>query len=77
MTSTEFRVESNHPISGWLVSDSGFQKSSFGDRAVAVAMAATSVTKPSGQEIRVIHVPTGEVVFRKSGSTRPEFSDEF
>jgi hypothetical protein len=77
MTATEFRVESNHPISGWRVSDPGFQQSSFGDRAVAVAMAAKSVTKRSGQEIRVIHVPTGEVVFRKSGSTRPEFSDEF
>ena len=76
MRATEFRVESNHPISGWLASDSGFQQSLSGDRAVAVAMAATSVTKPSGQEIRVIHVPTGEVIFRKSGSTRLEFSDE-
>jgi hypothetical protein len=39
-------------------------------------MAAKSVTKPSGQEIRVVHVPTGEVVFRKAGSTRAEFNDE-
>lgn len=77
MIATEFRVESNQPISGWRVSDSGFQRSSFGDRAVAVGMAATSVTKSSGQEIRVVHVPTGAVVFRKSGSTRLEFSDEF
>lgn len=76
MTATEFRVESNHPISGWLVSGSGFQQSLSGDRAVAGGMAAKSVTKPSDQEIRVIHVPTGEVVFRKSASTRTEFSDE-
>ena len=77
MTANEFRIESNHPISGWLVSGSGFQQSLFGDRAVAVGMAAKSVTKSSGQEIRVVHVPTGEVVFRKSASTCPESSDEF
>jgi len=74
MNATEFRVESNHPIAGWRVADSGFQQSSSGDRAGA--MAAASGTRPSGEEIRVIHVPTGNVVFRKSGSTRPEFSDE-
>jgi hypothetical protein len=39
-------------------------------------MAAKSVTKPSGQEIRVVHVPTGEVVFTKPASPRREFSDE-
>ena len=76
MTPTEFRVESNHPISGWQVSGSAFHQSLFGDRAVAAAMAAKSVTKSSVQEIRVVHVPTGKVVFRKSGSTRPEFNDE-
>jgi hypothetical protein len=77
MTSTEFRVESNHPIFGRLIPVPKSQQYLFGDRALAVAMAAKSVTKPSGQEIRVIHVPTGEVVFRKSGSTRPDSSDEF
>ena len=76
MRATEFRIESNHPISGWRVSGSGFQQSSFGDRAVAGATAAAGVTKSSGEEVRVIHVPTGEVVFRKSGSPRPEFNDE-
>jgi hypothetical protein len=39
-------------------------------------MAAKSVTKPSGQEIRVVHVPTGEVVFRKPASPRAEWSEE-
>jgi len=38
-------------------------------------MAAKSFTKPSG-EIRVVHVPTGEVVFRKAATGRAEFSDE-
>jgi hypothetical protein len=77
MTSADFRVESNHPISGRLLPVSDSQQYFFSDRALAVAMAAKSVTKPSGQEIRVVHVPTGEVVFRKAASTRPEFVDEF
>ena len=76
MTSADFRVESNHPISGRLVPVSDSQQYFFSDRALAVAMAAKSVTKPSGQEIRVVHVPTGEVVFRKAASARPEFADE-
>ncbi len=38
------------------------------DAALAVVMAAKSVTVPPGQEIRVVHVPTGEVVFRKSAA---------
>jgi hypothetical protein len=77
MTSTEYRVESNHPISGRLLPVSHSQEFFFGNRALAVAIAAKSVTKPSGQEIRVVHVPTGEVVFRKHGPTRLESSDEF
>lgn len=73
MSPIEFRVESTDPISGLRVSGSGFQQISSGDRAVAAAKGAT---QPSGLEIRVIHVPTGKVVFTKSVSTRPEFSDE-
>lgn len=76
MTSADFRVESNHPIAGRLLPVSGSRQYFFSDRALAVAMAAKSVTKPSGQEIRVVHVPTGEVVFRKAASSRPEYSDE-
>jgi hypothetical protein len=76
MTSADFRVESNHTISGRLFPFSDSRQYLFSDRALAVAMAAKSVTKPSGQEIRVVHVPTGEVVFRKAASSRAEFTDE-
>jgi hypothetical protein len=76
MSPADFRVESNHPISSRLWPISGSQPYFFSDRSLAVAMAAKSVTKPSGQEIRVVHVPTGEVVFRKPGSARAEFTDE-
>jgi hypothetical protein len=76
MTSADFRVESNHPIAAPLLPGSGSRQYLFSNRALAVATAAKSVTKPSGQEIRVVHVPTGEVVFRKPGSARREFNDE-
>lgn len=76
MSPADFRVESNHPISGRLWPVSGSQQYFFSDRALAVAMAAKSFTRPSGQEIRVVHVPTGEVVFRKPAATRAEFSEE-
>jgi hypothetical protein len=75
MTSADFRVEANHPIAGRFLPRQGAQEYFFSDRALAVAMAAKSFTKPSG-EIRVVHVPTGEVVFRKASTGRSEFSDE-
>ncbi|MBE7941763.1 MULTISPECIES: hypothetical protein [Ramlibacter] len=71
MTAAEFRVESNHPIAGGLLPASGARQYLFSDRAVAVTMAAKSITRPFGQEIRVVHVPTGEVLFRKAAAPRP------
>jgi len=75
MTSGDFRVEANHPMAGRFLPAQGEQQYLVHDRALAVAMAAKSFTKPSG-EIRVVHVPTGEVVFRKAVSGRAEFNDE-
>jgi hypothetical protein len=39
-------------------------------------MAAKSVTTPSGEEIRVVHVPTGEIVFRKAATLGTQLSEE-
>jgi hypothetical protein len=73
--SSEFRVESSNPIAGRFFPAPGSQQYLFSDRSLAVAMAAKSFTKPSA-EIRVVHVPTGEVVFRKAAAPRGEWSDE-
>ena len=35
------------------------------DRSLAVALAAKTMTVPCGGEVRVVHTPTGEVIFRK------------
>ena len=66
MAATEYRLESNDPIAGRLLPGPGANRYYFRDRSLAVAMAAKSTTP--GGEIRVVHVPTGEIVFRKAGS---------
>ena len=76
MTSADFRVESSHPIAARLLPVQGLRQYFFSDQSLAVAMAAKSVTSPSGQEIRVVHVPTGEVVFRKAAAARTDVADE-
>ena len=77
MALQEYRIESNHPIASHLLPVSGSQHYLVSDRALAVALAAKSTTLPGGQEIRVVHVPTGEVVFRKSPAGAPNATDDF
>lgn len=76
MTSGDYRIESNHPIASRLLPTSGEQQYFVSDRALAVTLAAKSTTRPTGQEIRVVHVPTGEVVFRKRSISRQDPTDE-
>ena len=65
MKTPEYRIESSHPISCRLLPVPGCSEYFLSDGALAVVMAAKSVTVPAGREIRVVHIPTGEVVFRK------------
>ncbi|RZJ25407.1 MAG: hypothetical protein EOO54_06430 [Haliea sp.] len=77
MASGDYRIESNQPLAGRLWPLPGAQDYLFSDRSLAVAMAAKSLTSPSGQEIRVVHVPSGEIVFRKAAAGRAPPGDEF
>ena len=76
MTSADYRIESSHPLSSRLMPSAAAEHYLVNGRALAVALAAKSFTRPSGQEIRVVHVPTGEIVFRKAATIRPESGDE-
>lgn len=76
MPSAEYRIESSHPLTSRFFPASGSEHYLVKDRALAVALAAKSFAGPSGQEIRVVHVPTGEVVFRKASIARPELGEE-
>jgi hypothetical protein len=68
MDTRKYRVESSHPMRGPLLPGSGSADFFMGDRGLAIAVAAKSVTCPLGQEIRVVHVPSGEVVYRKTSA---------
>ena len=68
MKAANYRIESSHPILFRLLPTPGSNEYLLSDGELAVAMAAKSVTVPPGQEIRVVHIPTGEVVFRKSAA---------
>jgi hypothetical protein len=71
MTSADYRIESSQPIAGRFWPAKGSRQLAVNDRALAVSLAAKSFTRSS--EIRVVHVPTGEVVFRKPAQ-RAEWS---
>ena len=66
MTTMSYRIESTHPIVGPFITGINETALYNADRAMAVVLAAKSYTLPFGKEIRVVHVPSGEVVFRKT-----------
>lgn len=77
MTTAIYRVESTHPIVGPLWA--GLASAKFHliiDRTLAIVLAAKSRTLPSGHEIRVVHVPSGKVVFRKTDGTLTTSGDD-
>lgn len=73
MTSADYRIESTQPIAGRLWPAKGERQLTVKDRALAVSLAAKSFSSDS--EIRVVHVPTGEVLFCKP-PRRAEWSSE-
>ena len=73
MPSADYRIESTQPIAGRFWPAAGSMQLAVKDRALAVSLAAKSFT--SSSEIRVVHVPTGEVVFRKPAQ-RAEWNGE-
>lgn len=66
MQSPAYRIESSSPIVATLPRSPVYSGVLLADRDLAVALAAKSKTEPPGGEVRVVHVPTGEVVFSKT-----------
>ncbi len=73
MTQADYRIESASPIVGPLLPVSGLAEYFVVNSETAVVMAAKSMTILPGEEIRVVHAPTGEVIFRKSATPSSEF----
>lgn len=63
MGSNDFHIESAHRIVNRLLPDMRVEEW-FSDASMAVAVAAKCSPNPFGDEIRVVHVPSGEVIFR-------------
>ncbi len=60
-----YKIESTAPIVASLPGSNVRNGSRLTNRELAVSLAAKSITDPPGGVVRVIHVPTGEVLFSK------------
>ncbi|MDB5964570.1 MAG: hypothetical protein JWQ72_1070 [Polaromonas sp.] len=67
--SHDYRIENRDPVSDSLLPSPAPGKL-YADPSLAVAVAVKSVTDPSVQAVRVVHVPTGEVVFDTAARAR-------
>lgn len=66
MTPAPYRIERTQPPQGGLLPPQTLHEH-YRDRSLAVAVAVKSVTDPTREQVRVVHVPTGEVVFQTPG----------
>ena len=62
MTSAHYRIESREPLLGKLLPSSTFGRL-YADPSLAVAVAVKSVVDPTRQQVRVVEVESGEIVF--------------
>lgn len=76
MMPAEYRIESNQPLSGRLLPLGGGRQVLVGNRGLAISLAAKNFVPGMGQEIRVVHVPTGEIVFSKQELRGEALADE-
>lgn len=69
MVPAQFRIESRDPLTGSLLPSPDFNHL-YRNASLAVAIAVKSVADPTCQEVRVVHVPSGEVVFKSTATAQ-------
>lgn len=67
MDSPQYRIERQQPLRGGLLPAQSLPEL-YSDRSLAVAVAIKSLKDPTRDQVRVIHVPTGEVVFQTASA---------
>ena len=67
MSNSQYKIESSGTLSSDLLVAINFDHL-YENRSLAVAIAAKSITLPVQQEVRVVRVADGEVIFRTKGS---------
>ena len=70
MAAPRSRIESSATLSSDLLQEIDFEHL-YGNRSLAVAIAAKSVTSPLQKEVRVVRLPDGEVIFRTKIADAP------
>lgn len=63
VASYDYCIESKHPIAHRFLPGAALPRA-YQDCSQAVAIAAKCVPNPFGDDVRVVHVPSGEIVFR-------------
>jgi hypothetical protein len=69
MTSAQYRIEGIENLMGRLIPSPNFSRL-YKSQSLAVAVAIKSLADPTSQEIRVVHVPSGEIVFQTTAQTQ-------
>lgn len=62
----DYRIECRDTLSGRLLPH-GALNHLYANPSLAVAVAVKSVADPTRQQVRVVHVPSGEIVFQSTG----------
>jgi len=63
-----YRIETRDSLKGSLVPSPNFNHL-YKDASLAVAVAVKSIADPTRQEVRVVHIPSGEIIFRTTRTT--------
>ncbi len=63
MTSDQYRIEGTDRLIGGLLASPNFSHL-YRNYSLAVAVAVKSLADPTCQEVRVVHVSSGEIVFQ-------------
>jgi hypothetical protein len=64
-----YRIENSSPPRSNLLPE-GSTREFYRDRGLAVAVAIKSLNDPTREQVRVVHVPSGEVVFESEAPQR-------
>ena len=67
MNSAQYRIESTSSSLGSLLPHPAFEHI-YADCSLAVAVAVKSVRDPTRQQVRVVHIPSGEIIFQTTPS---------
>ena len=71
MAHPQYRIERQQPLRGGLLPPHSLSEY-YADRSLAVAVAIKSLKDPMREQVRVVHIATGEVVFETASDAIQE-----